>query len=452
MKKFTSQDRTLPEPASQSRETSPQILARALPSTEEDPEAQGTQFRGMARVFRSLRHRDFSLFWFANFFSNAGTWLQTVALGWLILEMTNSPWLLGINGCVTAAPSLLFSVVGGAIADRLDRRRLMLGMQLSMFLLALLLGTLTWSDRITVASILLIAFLTGLAVAINYPAYQALFPDLVEKKDLLNAVALSSVQFNVARALGPTLAGLALGGLGAAACFYLNAGSFVGLIVVLLVIRPRRYTHVPDTSVWDAVVEGFRFVGQRRIVLLLLSIPAFLSIFGLPFIILMPVFARDLLGVGASGLGYLMGGAGLGAGLSGLTLAYARAPRNPSRPIAASALLFSFAMVGFSLSDSFRLSFALLVVVGFTMVGALALTNTTLQRLTPPHLRGRIMSLYSLAVLGLAPLGSLQAGAVAEWVGPRFALAYGGLLGSIYFAVLLRLLPTVFERAQKEGK
>ena len=452
MKKFTTEDWTPQELPSQSLKTPQKTPERTFPLPKEDTEAPRSEFLGMARLFRSLRHHNFSVFWFANFFSNVGTWLQTVALGWLILEMTNSPWLLGINGFVTAAPSLLFSVVGGAIADRLDRRRLMLAMQICMFLLALLLGTLTFAGRLTIASILMIAFLTGLAAAINYPAYQALFPDLVEKEDLLNAVALNSVQFNLARALGPTLAGLALGGLGTAACFYLNAGSFVGLIMALLVIRPRCRMHLSDTSVWDAVVEGFRFVGQRRIVLLLLSVPAFLSIFGLPFVVLMPVFARDLLGVGASGLGYLMGGAGLGAGLSGLILAYAGTPRNPSRQIAASALIFSFAIVGFSLSDSFWLSFTLLVVVGVTMVGALALTNTTLHRLTPPHLRGRIMSLYNLSLLGLAPLGSLQAGAIAQWVGSRFTLAYGGLLCLLYFAVLLRLLPTVFERTQKEGR
>ncbi len=235
----------------------------------------------------------------------------------------------------------------------------------------------------------------------------------MEEADLLNAVALNSTQFNMARAFGPTLAGLALGGLGAAVCFYLNAFSFLGLIVALLVIRPPKFTPPRDGSVWQAVREGFQFVAERRLVLWLLSVPAFLSFFAFPFVILMPVFARDLLGMGPSGLGYLMGGAGLGAGVCGLVLAYAGPPRNVSGAIPASALLFSLALLGFSASESFPLSFFLLVLVGATMVGALA-------------------------------LGSLQAGAVASTLGARVAIGYGAVVCLLYFAFLLFRLPALW--------
>jgi len=289
------------ETATQEQESS--LPAQSVPAREPVDEA-----RGFARVFRSFRHRDFAVFWSGNFLSNIGTWMQTVALGWLVLEITDSAWMVGVNGFVSAAPTLLFTLIGGAIADRVDRRRLMLVMQSGMLALALLLGTLTLLEKIDLRSILVIAFLSGLAMAINYPAYQALYPELVEEEDLLNAVALNSAQFNIARAVGPTVAGLALGTVGVAACFYLNAVSFLGLIVALLIIRPPQFIPHKGGSVWQAMREGFGFVGERRLILLLLSVSGFLSLFGLPFVILMPVFARDLLGVGASGLGYLMGG------------------------------------------------------------------------------------------------------------------------------------------------
>ena len=404
--------------------------------------------RGFARVFRSFRHRDFAVFWSGNFLSNIGTWMQTVALGWLVLEITDSAWMVGVNGFVTAAPTLLFTLIGGAIADRVDRRRLMLVMQSGMLALALLLGTLTLLEKIDLRSILVIAFLSGLAMAINYPAYQALYPELVKEEDLLNAVALNSAQFNIARAVGPTVAGLALGAVGVAACFYLNAVSFLGLIVALLFIRPPQFIPHKGGSVWQAMREGFGFVGERRLILLLLSVSGFLSLFGLPFVILMPVFARDLLGVGASGLGYLMGGAGLGASLCAIVLAYIGEPRNKSRTITSSAMTFSLALVGFSMSGSFWLSFGLLSVLGAAMVGTLAVTNTSIQRLTPPRMRGRVMSMYNLSLLGLAPLGSLQAGAVAEVLGARVALGYGGVLCLVYFAGLFFLLPSVWRKEE----
>lgn len=404
--------------------------------------------RGFARVFRSFRHRDFAVFWSGNFLSNVGTWMQTVALGWLVLEITDSAWLLGVNGFVTAAPTLLFTLIGGAIADRVDRRRLMLVMQFGMLALALLLGTITLLEKIDLRSILIISFLSGLAMAINYPAYQALYPELVKEEDLLNAVALNSAQFNIARAVGPTMAGLALGAVGVAACFYLNAASFLGLIVALLIIRPPQIIHHKGGSVWQAMREGFGFVGERKLILLLLSVSGFLSLFGLPFVILMPVFARDLLGVGASGLGYLMGGAGLGASLGAIVLAYIGEPRNKSRTIIGSAMTFSLALVLFSMSRSFWLSFLVLAVLGAAMVGTLAVINTSIQLLTPPRMRGRVMSMYNLSVLGLAPLGSLQAGAVAETLGARVALGYGGVLCLVYFAGLFFLLPSVWAKEE----
>lgn len=407
------------------------------------------ELRPLAAMFRSFRHRDFAFFWTGNFLSNIGTWMQNLALGWLVLEITNSPFLLGLNGFLGSAPSLFFSLPGGAIADRLNRRKLMVATQAAMMVLALVLAILTSFRVVTIAEILTIGFLTGLASALNNPAYQAIVPDLVGREDLTNAVALNSAQFNMSRAIGPTLAGLALGSLGAAGCFYLNSVSFLALIIALLAITVPRHPVEKGPSVWAAMLEGLCYAGQHRSLILLLSVPAFLSLLGLPFVVLMPVFARDLLKVGASGLGYLMAGAGIGAVISALTLAAQGRIQRRTNFIVGSAALFSLALILMSRTRSFIQAFLLLIILGATMVGALSLTNSTLQATSPPEFRGRIMSMYNLAVIGLSPLGSLQAGALAEARGVRFALTLGGTICLAYFLLLLLLLPRI--RRSKTG-
>jgi len=409
------------------------------------------QLGPLAAMFRSFRYRDFALFWTGNFLSNVGTWMQNLALGWLILVRTNSPFLLGLNGFLGSAPSLVFSLPGGAIADRMNRRKLMIVTQTAMMLLALILAALTSFRVIKIGEILTISFLAGLASALNNPAYQALVPDLVEREDLVNAIALNSAQFNMSRAVGPTLAGLALGSLGAAGCFYLNTVSFLALIIALLAITVPPHPVQEGPTVWGAMLEGLRFVGRNRPIIILLSVPSFLSLLGLPFIILMPVFARDLLRVGASGLGYLMGGAGLGAVVAALTLATRNNVEYKGRFILGSATVFSLSLILLARAHSFWWAFFLLVVLGVTMVGTLTLTNTTLQVISPPEMRGRIMSLYNLSLLGLAPLGSLQAGAVAQVLGTRFAVALGGAVCLVYFLILLLLLPRLRRVARLPG-
>lgn len=410
---------------------------------------------GRSRVpymFRSLGTRDFALFWTGNFLSNIGTWMQTVALGWVILVKTNSPFLLGLNGFLSQIPTFLFAIPGGAIADRLNRRRLLLFAQTAMMFLALALAVMTSIRRINVMEILLISFLTGVASALNYPAYQSLYPDLVNRDDLVNAVALNSAQFNMSRAIGPTLAGLTLGSLGAAACFYLNSVSFLALIIALLVIvvPPREIQKGP--SFWAEVMDGIRYYHQNPLYMILLTVPAFLSLLGLPFIVLMPVYARDLIKVGASGLGYLMAGAGLGAVISALVLAV-RTKLDEWRggTILASASIFALALILLAHAHEFWWAFFLLVVLGATMVGSLTLTNMTLQMSSPPMLRGRVMSLFLMAMSGLLPFGSLQAGAVAQTLGTRFALSWAGSVCLVYFLGVLILLPRLRREAVKRG-
>ncbi|MBZ5565904.1 MAG: MFS transporter [Acidobacteriia bacterium] len=403
-------------------------------------EAADTSTR-LPAVFRSLRHRDFALFWSGNFLSNIGTWMQNLALGWLIVIMSGSPFLLGLNGFLASAPSLVFSLPGGAIADRLNRKKLMRYSQSAMAFLALMLAVLTSVHVVTIGEILLISLLMGTATALNNPAYQALVPDLVEREDLMNAIALNSAQFNMSRAVGPTLAGLALGSMGAAACFYLNAASFLPLIIALMIITVPVNHREDRPSVWGAMLEGLQFVKENRLLIILFTVPSFLSLLGLPFVTLMPAYAKDVLHVGASGLGYLMAGAGIGAVIAALSLAARGDLEHKGRFIFASSALFSVALIFVAYAHTFWGAFFWLVIVGGAMVGALTLTNTTLQLASPPELRGRIMSIYNLTVLGFAPLGNLQAGAVAEALGIRFALALGGAICLVYFVILLLVLP-----------
>jgi MFS family permease len=303
---------------------------------------------------------------------------------------------------------------------------------------------------VRINEILAISFFTGLASALNSPAYQAMVPDLVEREDLVNAVALNSAQFNLSRAIGPTLAGIALGAVGVAGCYYLNSFSFLALIIALLVLRlpDKNLEREPGPGMWGAVLDGGRFINRHRLIVILLSVPAFLALFGLPFVVLMPAFARDLLHLGASGLGYLMAGAGLGAVISALTLAGQRSAEGRGGFIFTSAAVFSLALILLARAHSFWWAFALLAVLGATMVGALALTNTTLQLISPPELRGRIMSFYALAVMGLAPLGSLWVGSVAEKLGTRFSLAFGGAICLCYFTILLLARPRLRKTAR----
>ena len=412
------------------------------PTAMTSPAAAEIRASRLSAMFRSLRHRDYALFWSGNFLSNIGTWMQNLALGWHILLLTNSPFLLGLNGFLGQVPALIFSLPGGAIADRLSRRRLMLGTQSTMAALALILGILTSVHAIRINEILLISFLTGMAGALNSPAYQALVPDLVPRENIVNAVGLNSAQFNMSRTIGPTLAGVALGTVGVAGCYYLNSLSFFALIVALLILKlPPRAPADSSGGVLGAVADGLRFIRSHHLLIILLSVPSFLSLFGLPYMVLMPVFARDLLHVGASGLGYLMAGAGIGAVTAALALAAQRTATRRGGFIVSSAALFSLALLLLAHARSFWWSFFLLILLGATMVGALALTNTTLQMLSPPELRGRIMSFYVFTLMGLAPLGSLWVGHVAEYLGTRFALTLGGSLCFLYFSTVLVCMP-----------
>ncbi len=407
-------------------------LAQAV--DQEAPAAPAPQ-PPLRQMFRALRHPDYRLFWSGNFLSNVGTWMQNLAQGWLVLQLTNSPFLLGLVGFTSFLPVLMFTMLGGVIADRADRRRMMLVTQSAMMVLAAVLAGLTSVGRVTVHHVIWISFLSGVAVALNAPAYQASVPELVPEEDLTNAIALNSAQFNLSRVLGPSLAGWAMDIVGVAGCFYLNAASFLALLFVLMRIRFPRRTLVKveaSSGVWQPLREAFGYIHHRPVLRTLIILVALASVCGLPYTVLMPVFARDILQVGPRGLGYLMGASGIGALAGALLLAWRGDRARKGAFALRAAVLFYASIFVFALSSRFDVSLVALALTGGSMVSAVATVNTLLQKHAPAEMRARIMAMHAVAFMGFAPIGSLLAGSLAEHVGAPLALA-----GLCFAAILI---------------
>ena len=365
--------------------------------------------------FSVLRHRAFRLFWVGNLISGCGIWVQNLALGWLIVKLTDAPMRLGVFGFASLIPTLLFAMFGGTLADRVNRRTILIVTQSALMLLALALSALTHAHVIKYWHILLTAVLTGAAVAVNSPAYQAIIPDLVPAADLTDAIALNSVQFNVARIVGHAAAGILVVAVGEAGCFLLNALSYVAMLYALCRISVSSgHRRNDSTSFFARTAEGIRYLRTNPVLPGLIATVGCISLLGLPYFFLLPGFARDVLHVDARRLGYLTASVSAG-GLGGGLLLRAIAARYDKRVIVAAAgLLFWIVLFAFALSRSYWLSLCLLMVLGFALVLTISTVNNLLQVSTPPEMRGRVMSIHGVALNGLAPLGSLLAGALAQ--------------------------------------
>jgi MFS family permease len=391
------------------------------------------------RTFRALGHRDFRLLWLGQLVSLTGSWMQSVAQGWLVLRLGNSAFHLGLVGFCNFAPVLLFALVAGVAADRLARRRALYWTQGSAMVLAFTLAALTATGTVRVWHVALLAFGAGTAGAFDIPIRQSLLQDLVGREDLPNAIALNSLAFNGARLLGPALGGLLLAELGEAMVFLVNGLSYLAVLVGLALMRTEPATRRPSDSWLSGMREGIAWVRGSRKARLFLALVSISSVFGLPYSILLPVFARDVLGVGARGLGFLTGATGLGATVGALYLA-GRGTRGRGVLVAVAMALLGASLVAFALSRAFALSLLLLVLVGAAMIVQMATSNTLLQLLAPEELRGRIVSFYMLAFLGTAPVGSLLAGTLAHALGTPAAVAIGGavcLAAALWFAFRL---------------
>jgi MFS family permease len=412
------------------------LLPAGEAATPEVPAPEGWR-RDLGARFAALRHRNFRLFWTAQGISVIGTWMQSVALYWLMYRLTKSPFLLGLTGVALTLPILCFSLVGGVVADHLERRRLVQTTQMLNLLQALVLATLVTFTHPGPVPILALALANGMVNAFDFPARQSFLSELVPPDALPNAIALNSMAFNSARLIGPAIAGVILARAGEAMCFWLNAASYVPLLWSLRQLRlePRARAARPPTLV--TLLEGVRYAFGTPRIRHLLVLMGLAGTLGFQYPVLMPVYAGTLLGAGPRGYGLLMSAAGLGAVFATLTLTARLERPGLRRALFVGLSLFGVGLVAFSTSRQLWLSAGLSLVVGFGMILYAATTNTLLQITVLDEYRGRVMSLFTLMLVGTAPVGAFLMGTIAERMGARLATGISGgvcLLGALWVA------------------
>jgi len=397
-------------------------------------------------MFRALSHRNYRLFWTGAFLSNCGTWMQAVAQGWLVLQLTNSAFWLGLDAFMATAPGFFLTLLGGVFADLVDRRRLLIYTQIVAGVAALALATLVWTGLVNRWMVLGFSFVTGCCMALASPSYLAMTFDLVGREDLANAIALNSSQFQLSRVIGPVLAGVGFGLFGLAGCFYVNGLSFGAVVISLSMVRFDRDAHalaapahaVSDRrALWKDLVEGFRYVRNRPRVSSLLMISAVNSLFGAPYFSMIPIYARDIFHLGATGLAWLMGMAGAGAFCGAVLLTVLGDFRRKGWFVLGGSLFFGVGVTAFALSTHLHLSYVFLFCLGFAIVTSVAVTNTLLQKLVTDEMRGRVMSMFILSFIGTMPIGNIIAGSASHRFGAPHTLAVGGVIISLFATAMI---------------
>jgi MFS family permease len=393
----------------------------------------------MTMILRALRHRNFRIFFIGQGISLTGTWMQQVATGWLVYRLTGSPWMLGVTGFANQIPILLLAPFAGVLADRWNKRKLLLVTQGLSMAQAAVLAVIVASGAVSVPWLIGLSLTLGLLNAFDVPVRQSFFAEMIDtREDLGNAIALNSSMFNAARLVGPPVAGLLIAWKGEAVCFLVNALTYVPVLVALSLMKiPKKHVDAGPRRVFREMKDGFSYLSSRselRNILLLLSL---FGLVGYSYMVLLPVFAREIYGGGPRTLGFLVGAIGLGALAGAMLLAGKKDTQGLERHIVRSTALFGTAMVLFSFSRDLRLTVPLMFVAGFAMMSHLASSNTILQTVVHDEKRGRVMSFYTVAVIGLAPIGSLLAGYLAGMVGVQktvLILGVFSLAGSIVYS------------------
>jgi MFS family permease len=400
-------------------------------------------------AFRALRHRNFALFFGGQLLSLVGTWMQNLAQAWLVYRLTGSAVLLGTVAFATQIPVFLLAPVGGIVADKANRHRILLATQTSAMLLAFALAALTLTGHARVTHLIVLGTLLGVVNAFDMPGRQSFFVELVGREDLMNAIALNSAIVNASRIVGPAIAGILVAAFGEGWCFALNGLSFLAVIAGLLAMRlPPRTPRRSGGSALKRLAEGFRFACQTPPVRAILLLLGTVSLLGMSYTVLMPVFAETIFDRGSRGLGILMGATGVGSLTGALLLASRKGVRGLGRWIAASSVGFGGCLILFTLARSFWLAVFLLVPVGLAMIVQMAASNTLLQTMAPDALRGRIMALYSMMFVGMAPFGALLAGVLGEHIGAPATVAAGGGICIAAGLVYGRRLPALRHEAR----
>src|SRR6266702_1426920 len=392
-------------------------------------------------TFRALRHRNYRLFFWGQLVSLVGTWMQQTAMSWFVYQLTNSKLLLGVVAAIGSAPMMLSSIWGGSLADRHPKRSILLATQTAQMVCAFFLAAGVWAGFATPSFIIVIAALNGVGMGFDMPARQSFTVEMTNREDLLNAISLNSSIVNGARIIGPSVAGLLIGAAGVATCFFLNGVTFVAVIAGLLMMRlPRFERHVHAVSAgehaWNGIAYSMKHQRVRTILLLFLAV----GVFGWSYAVLMPAFARDVLGRGANGYGVLMSASGTGAFIGALLVATFGHLFTPRKIALGGVWLFSAAMLAVSFTKSFPVALVFLFAAGFGMLLFFSTSNTVLQTIVPDEMRGRVMGVWSLVFGAMIPLGSLEAGAVAHWAGTPVALAFGACICAIAALVTLIII------------
>jgi MFS family permease len=398
-------------------------------------------------IIRSLRHRNFRLFFAGQSISLIGTWMQRIALGWLVYRLTGSAFLLGLVGFTSQIPVFILGPLAGVYADRWNRHRAILLTQILAMIQAFILTFLVMGNRIRIWQIIALSLVLGIINAFDMPIRQSFMVEMIdEKKDLGNAIALNSSMVNGARLLGPSAAGILIVTAGEGICFLINALSYLAVILSLLLMKiVAKVSKAPAARIRQELREGFRYAAGFEPIRIILFMLAVVSIMGMPYTILMPVFARDILQGGPDALGFLMGSSGVGALAGALYLASKKSVLGLGRLIPFSALIFGIGLIIFSFSHIYYLSLVILLLIGMGQMMQMAASNTVLQTIVEDDKRGRIMSFYTMSFMGLTPVGSLLAGILASKIGAAWTVFCGGIFCIAGSLVFFKKLP-VFRR------
>jgi MFS family permease len=408
-----------------------------------------------AHAWRALRHRNFRLFFTGQSISLIGTWMTRIATSWLVYRLTGSALLLGIVGFAGQILTFLLAPFAGVLIERLDRRKLLVWTQVLAAVQSLLMAALTLAKVITVPEIIALSAFQGLINAFDMPGRQSFLVQMVSddtgkpaKQDLGNAIALNSSIVNLARLIGPALAGLVIAAVGEGYCFTIDGVSYIAVIASLLMMRvaPDPTAKRATTTMLEQMREGWSYVSTFRPIRTILLLFALISLMGMPFMVLMPIFASQVLHGGPHTLGFLTGASGIGALISAVSLAMRKSVRGLTTMIQVSAVLFGSGLILFGLSHTLVLSLALMLVVGFGMMQGLAASNTVIQTLVPEDKRARVMSYYTMAFVGMTPFGSLLAGTLAHRFGAPHTVIITGtccLAGAFWFSTQLRSVRAV---------
>ena len=380
------------------------------------------------RTFKAFQYPEFRLMWIGACVSTIGTWMQTQAQSWLVFDMSKDPKMLGLDAFLGQIPIFLFTLVGGVVADRVDRRHILLGSQLVQMSCAIFLATLFSFGAVQIWHILTLSFIVGTAQAFGGPAYQSLIPTLVDKPDLPNAIALNSIQFNLGRMIGPALGLLAFTKLGAAWCFYFNGISYIAVIVTLWLVKSRFTPKSSKESMLDSMKQGFLFVQSKTFMSALIVIAFLMTMLGIPLLTFLPVFAKEVFHQGAGGYTMLLEVTGAGSILGALLVATFHQGRDKWRLAVINLIALGFLVVAFAMSSNLWLSYVILFFCSTALISTFALVSSLVQEIVTDEMRGRVMSVYNMAFRGGMPFGSLISGLYVKNYGAPLVVAVNGVL------------------------